>query len=115
MSAPTQTTDGYAFEGGFPTRATVRRAYDAADLNRAVKAYRFFFPTVSGLAIFKGNAAVGVVPNRVFARFAMGKRAAGLLDGLKTWMASHNTAIMAVLCLIVGVKLVGDAIAGFSG
>jgi hypothetical protein len=70
MSAPTQTTDGYAFEGGFPTRATVRRAYDAADLNRAVKAYRFFFPTVSGLAIFKGNAAVGVVPNRVFARFA---------------------------------------------
>ena len=47
--------------------------------------------------------------------FAMGKRAAGLLDGLKTWLASHNTAIMAVLCLIVGVKLVGDAITGFSG
>jgi hypothetical protein len=70
MSAPTQTTDGYAFEGGFPTPATVRRAYDAADLNRAVQACRFFFPTVSGLAIFKGNTAVGVVPNRVFARFA---------------------------------------------
>jgi hypothetical protein len=30
-------------------------------------------------------------------------------------MASHNTAIMAMLCLIVGVKLVGDAITGFSG
>jgi hypothetical protein len=70
MSAPTQTSDGYAFEGGFPTPATVRRPYDAADLNRAVQACRFFFPTVSGLAIFKGNAAVGVVPNRVFARFA---------------------------------------------
>ena len=25
---------------------------------------------MSGLAIFKGNQAVGVIPNRVFARFA---------------------------------------------
>ena len=62
----------YAFEGGYPIPATVQRAYDDADLNRAVQAYRFFFPTVSGLAIFKGNQAqaVGVIPNRVFARFA---------------------------------------------
>jgi hypothetical protein len=60
----------YAFAGGYPTPATVQRAYDDADLNRAVQAYRFFFPTVSGLAIFKGNQAVGVIPNRVFARFA---------------------------------------------
>jgi len=30
-------------------------------------------------------------------------------------MATHNTAVMAVLCLIVGVKPVGDAITGFSG
>jgi hypothetical protein len=66
----TQTTDPYGFEGGFPTPETVQRAYDDADLNRAIEAYRFFFPTVSGLAIFKGNAAVGVTPNRVFARFA---------------------------------------------
>jgi hypothetical protein len=58
------------FEGGFPTPETIQRAYDDADLNRAVQAYRFFFPTVSGLAIFKDNAAVGVVANRVFARFA---------------------------------------------
>jgi hypothetical protein len=60
----------YAFKAGYPTPETVQRAYDDADLNRAVQAYRFFFPTVSGLAIFKGNAAVGVTPNRVFARFA---------------------------------------------
>ena len=70
MSTTTQTTDPYVFEGGFPTPETVQRAYDDADLNRAVQAYRFFFPTVSGLAIFKGNQAVGVIPNRVFARFA---------------------------------------------
>jgi hypothetical protein len=67
MPTPTQTTGSYVFEGGFPAAETIERAYDDADLNRAVQAYRFFFPTVSGLAIFKGNAAVGVVPNRVFA------------------------------------------------
>ena len=42
--------------------------YDDADLNRAVQAHRFFFPTVSSWAIFKGDAAVGVVPNRVVGR-----------------------------------------------
>ena len=56
----------YSFEGGFPTAETVQRAYDDADLNRAVQAYRFFFPTVSGLAIFRGSQAAGVVTNRVF-------------------------------------------------
>jgi hypothetical protein len=64
MSTPTQTAEAYMFEGGFPTSETVRQAYDDADLNRAVQAYRFFFPTVSGLAIFKGNQAAGVVPNQ---------------------------------------------------
>ena len=56
----------YVFEGGFPTPETVQRAYDDADLNRAVQAYRFFYPTVSGLAIFKGTMAVGLRANRVF-------------------------------------------------
>jgi hypothetical protein len=31
-----------------------------------VEAYRFFYPTVSGAAIFKGNATIGVIPNKVF-------------------------------------------------
>ncbi|HXJ88424.1 MAG TPA: DUF1254 domain-containing protein [Candidatus Binatia bacterium] len=61
----------YTFKNGFPTRETAERAYDAADLNRAVEAYRFFYPTVSGAAIFKGNAKIGIVPNKVF----------GTLDG----------------------------------
>src|SRR5690349_19332732 len=56
----------YDFVGGFPTRETVRRAYDDADLNRAIQAYRFFYPTVSGLAIYKGNQAIGLIPNQVF-------------------------------------------------
>jgi threonine/homoserine/homoserine lactone efflux protein len=46
--------------------------------------------------------------------FALGSRAGGLLERLKTWMARNNNVIMAVLCLIIGVKLIGDAISGFS-
>ena len=34
--------------------------------------------------------------------------------GLRDWMAQHNAAIMAVLCLVIGAKLIGDAISGFS-
>jgi hypothetical protein len=55
----------YTFEGGYPTPETVQRAYDDADLARAVQAYRYFFPTVSGAAIFRGAAAAGATPNRV--------------------------------------------------
>jgi hypothetical protein len=29
-------------------------------------------------------------------------------------MARHNAAIMAVLLLVIGVKLIGDAVSGFS-
>jgi hypothetical protein len=59
-------TGEYEFVGGFPTVDTVRRAYDEADLNRAVQCYRMFFPSVSGLALFKGNHALGLVDNEVF-------------------------------------------------
>lgn len=35
------------FKGGFPTRETTQKAYDDADLSRAIEAYKFFYPTVS--------------------------------------------------------------------
>jgi hypothetical protein len=38
----------------------------------------------------------------------------GILDGIKNWMAAHNAAIMAVVLLVLGVKLIGDAISGLS-
>ena len=56
----------YKFERGFPTEKTLPQAYDDADLNRAIQAYKFFYPTVSGAAIVRGNAEIGVVPNKVF-------------------------------------------------
>jgi hypothetical protein len=46
--------------------------------------------------------------------FAMGDRSKRLLDELKAWMGQHNAAIMTVLCLVIGAKLIGDAISGFT-
>ena len=56
----------HVVEDGSPAGETVRRAYDDADLSRAIAAYKFFYPTVSGAAIVKGNEQIGVVPNKVF-------------------------------------------------
>src|SRR5262245_2299055 len=61
-----RTEEDYAFEGGFPTEETIGQAYDDLDLNRAIQAYRFFFPTISGIAMFVGNEAVGLADNRIF-------------------------------------------------
>jgi threonine/homoserine/homoserine lactone efflux protein len=58
-------------------------------------------------------ASIGVAAPVVIA-LAMGARSRALLDRLKTWMARENAVIMAVLLLVIGVKLIGDAIAGFS-
>lgn len=46
---------------------------------------------------------------------ALGARSAHVLGALRRWMATHNSAIMTVLLLVIGVKLVGDGIAGLAG
>lgn len=40
----------HMFENGFPTAAGIAAAYDAADLRRAIEAYKFFYPTVASEA-----------------------------------------------------------------
>ena len=37
------------------------------------------------------------------------------LDSIQDWMRQNNAAIMTVVCLVIGVKLIGDAISGFAG
>jgi hypothetical protein len=46
--------------------------------------------------------------------FAMGERSQQLLAGLKDWMSAHNAVIMAVLCLIIAAKLIGDGISSLA-
>lgn len=47
--------------------------------------------------------------------FLMRDRATAILESLRGWMARENATIMAVLCLIIGAKLIGDAISGLAG
>jgi threonine/homoserine/homoserine lactone efflux protein len=46
--------------------------------------------------------------------FALGERSKEILERLKAWMSRDNATIMAVLCLVIGAKLIGDGISGFS-
>jgi threonine/homoserine/homoserine lactone efflux protein len=64
---------------------------------------------LAALAVFVVIATLGPgVPVAIY--FAMGRRAAALLDDLKNWMGANNAAIMAVLLLVIGAKLIGDGI-----
>jgi len=54
------------FAGGYPTGDTAQKAYDAADLNTAIQAYKFFYPTVSIESTWKGNAEAGLSTNNQF-------------------------------------------------
>lgn len=59
-----------------------------------------------------GTLGVGLP---VVVYLTMGERAPVLLGHLKTWLGRNNAVILAVLCAVIGVKLVGDAISGFAG
>jgi hypothetical protein len=45
---------------------------------------------------------------------AMGNRAEHVLDGLRHWLARNNPVIMTVLLVVIGSKILGDAISGLS-
>jgi hypothetical protein len=61
--------------------------------------------------IFVGSLTI-LAPLAIY--FVLGERARTILGGLKAWMAEHNPAIMTVLLTVLGGKLIGDAITGFS-
>ena len=66
------------------------------------------------LAVFVALATLGPgIP--VAIHLTMGERSERLLGDLRAWMARHNAAIMAVICLVIAAKLVGDGIGGLTG
>jgi threonine/homoserine/homoserine lactone efflux protein len=68
---------------------------------------------IAVLLAFVLIASAGVLTPLVVA-LAFGARSRGLLDAIRDWMARYNAAIMTVLFLLIGAKLIGDAISGFS-
>ena len=63
--------------------------------------------------VFALIASIGVA-TPVVLFFVLGDRAPALLDRMKTWMAQNNAVIMAVLCAVIGVKLIGQALSGLT-
>ena len=68
---------------------------------------------VGVLLLFVLMASLGVL-TPVAVALALGERSRESLDRVRTWMARNNAVIMTVLFLLIGAKLVGDAISGFS-
>jgi threonine/homoserine/homoserine lactone efflux protein len=61
------------------------------------------------LSVFILVASLGIgAPVAIY--FALGEKSASLLGGLKDWMAHNNAAIMTVLLLVLGAKLLGDGV-----
>jgi len=65
------------------------------------------------LIVFIVIATLGV-GGPVAIYFLMGDRATKILGDLHDWMAEENATIMAVICLIIGAKLIGDAISALA-
>ncbi len=64
-------------------------------------------------AVFAIIATIGVA-TPVVMFFALGDRAPALLERMKGWMGQNNAVIMTILCLIIGVKLIGQALGGLT-
>lgn len=71
------TASTYGFSGGYPRGDAAQRAADDADLQRAVTAYRFWYPTVSMGGIFEGNRSAGIADNTAIGIAACGPRQVG--------------------------------------
>lgn len=66
------------------------------------------------LLVFVLLASAGVLTPLVL-RVVLGDRSGEPLERIRGWMAQNNSVIMAVLLLLIGAKLIGNAISGFSG
>jgi threonine/homoserine/homoserine lactone efflux protein len=65
------------------------------------------------LIVFIMIATLGVgAPVAIY--YLMGDRATKILGDLHDWMARENATIVAVICLIIGANLIGDAISGLA-
>jgi len=67
----------YPFVNGYPTAEASAKARDDADFQRAVTAYRFWYPSVSVEGIFNGNRAAGIEDNKAMGIAAAGPRQLG--------------------------------------
>jgi hypothetical protein len=66
QSAAHAQTAPAGFPGGFPAAETVQRLFDEADLNRAIQAYKFFYPNISMAGFAAAFEKFASVENKAF-------------------------------------------------
>ena len=66
---------------------------------------------ITAFMVYALIATLGVAAPVVI-YYTMGDRSATMLDSLKVWLAHNNAAIMAVIFLVIGAKVIGQGIAG---
>ena len=70
---------------------------------------------MTAIALAMGNPEfVALIAVFLVLVVALGNRSREPLEALRGWMARNNAVIMAVILVLIGAKLIGDAIAGFS-
>ena len=68
---------------------------------------------IGALAVFILVGTIGpAIPVGIY--FLLRSRADDLLQRMRTWLTRENAVIMAVICLVMGAKMIGDAISGLS-
>jgi hypothetical protein len=67
----------YEFKDGYPTADGARAALDDAAYQRALTAYRFWYPTVSNEGIFNGNRQAGIEDTAAVGVASTGPRQVG--------------------------------------
>jgi hypothetical protein len=69
---------------------------------------------VVSLIVFLGVASTTIAGPVLYQRVG-GDNAKSTLDALKDWLTVHNAAVMTVLFLVIGAKLIGDGLPGLGG
>lgn len=72
-----QSSSSNGFVNGYPTAETAQKIQDDSDFQRAVTAYRFWYPAVSAEGIFNGNREVGIQDNQAIGIASTGPRQVG--------------------------------------
>lgn len=67
---------------------------------------------VAVIALYTAVASCTVILAVAY-RIVLGDRAAATLERMRGWLGANSATVMAVLFLVLGVKVVGDAISGF--
>ena len=64
----------YEFKFGYRTDETIQRAYDDADLNCAIRAYKLLYPTVSFSTGYENQRALSLEANHQAAMISGSRR-----------------------------------------